>query len=67
MTSFNLVLNRDTLEHGSSYKFRLKANNVNGNGFAETTLTVNGPPTLGILTTDLYHGMYSNQLMVVMV
>ena len=58
VSSFVLILNSGALPEGAEYKFRLNAQNENGLGFASITLTVNGPPTAGMLTSSILEGMH---------
>ena len=54
------------LSEGKEYRFRLNAQNLNGLGFATIALTINGPPTVGMLTSSIPEGMhYLNSIQVI--
>ena len=51
-----VVINKNILTPGASYKLRMNAKNVDGNGYAENVIVVNAPPMKGTFTTDLSAG-----------
>lgn len=53
---FDVVLNRDVLAGGATYRFILKAESSEGLGYAEIILVTNAPPSTGILEVDVLNG-----------
>jgi len=51
-----MVLNKNVLESGASYKFRFNAEHSGGLGYAEAVITTNAAPTIGALEADVTVG-----------
>ena len=51
-----MVLNKNVLESGASYKFRFSAEHSGGLGYAEAVITTNAPPSVGTLEADVLNG-----------
>ena len=51
-----MVLNKNVLESGASYKFRFNAEHSGGLGYAEAVITTNAPPSVGTLEADVLNG-----------
>ena len=51
-----MVLNKNVLESGASYKFRFNAEHSGGLGYAEAVFVTNAPPATGSLEADVVVG-----------
>ena len=51
-----IVIKKNILTPGASYKLRMNAKNVDGNGYAENVIVVNAPPMKGTFSTDVLTG-----------
>ena len=53
---FAVVFNKNVLDVGVIYKFKIYAKHSEGTGYSEITLTTNAPPTISMLDSELQNG-----------